>query len=255
MRCRVRFLSLVLTLVLLSALCVPPSFAEGYATAYWDPAMGLYLYNGNHVGIVLGTKLTVREKPATNAASLGSVKNGRPMKILGITRLNDPANAFYLVDLPSTGVKNADPGSVGYVKASLVRLDPYYVAVTKLTNLYATPWSTELKNGEQNDRFFLVIDEGPNWYAVQTTDGSAGTSFIRAGDVKGYSTGGLQYVVTWETPLYDEYSWAQTRTVKRYTVGRVLSSGGDYVLLVFNEGKSGEYRGWIPYENASPLVN
>ncbi len=250
---RVRFLSLVLTLVLLSALLVPPAFAD-YATTYWDPAMGLYLYNGNHVGIVLGTKLTVREKPATNAPSLGSVKNGKPVKILGITKLNDPNNAFYLVDLPSTGIKNADPHSVGYIKVSLMKMDPYYIAVKKLTNLYATPWSTELKNGEQNDRFFLVIDEGPNWYAVQTTSDSAGTSFIRAGDVANYSKGVLQYVVTWETPLYDEYTWAQTRTVKRFTVGRLISSGGDYVLLAFSD-KNGEYRGWIPYENASPLVN
>ena len=252
---RIRFLSLVLALALLSALCSPPAFADGYAASYWDPAMGLYLYNGNHVGIVLGTKLTVREKPATNGVSLGSVKNGRPMRILGITQLNNPASAFYLVDLPSCGIKNADPGSVGYVKASLVRMDPYFIAVTKLINLYATPWSTDLKNGEQNDRFFLVVDEGPGWYAVQTTDGSAGTSFIRSGDVGSYSKAGLQYVITWEAPLYDETTWTQTRTVKRFSVGRLITSGGDYVLLAFNEGKSGEYRGWVPFECASPLIN
>lgn len=250
----VRFLSLVLALVLLFTLAAPPARAD-YAASYWDPAMGLYRYSGNHVGIVLATRLTVRERPATNAASLGSVKNGRPMRILGITRLDDPANAFFLVDLPSCGVKDADPGSVGYVKVSLVKLDPYFIAATRLTNLYATPWSTELKNGEQNDRFFLVVDEGPGWYAVQTISDSAGTSFIRTGDVGNYSKGALQYVVTWETPLYDEVTWTQTRTVKRFAVGRLISSGGDHVLMVFDEGKSTEYRGWIALEHASPLVN
>ena len=61
---RVRFLSMVLVFVLLWALAVPPALAD-YAASYWDPAMGLYRYNGNHVGIVVAT----REGTGTGSAS------------------------------------------------------------------------------------------------------------------------------------------------------------------------------------------
>ena len=255
MKRRTRFLSFALALVMLSVLFVSQAFADGYALYYWDPAMGLYMYNGTHTGIVLCTQLTVREKPSTSAASLGTVKNGHPMLILGISQIGNPNNAFYLVDLPSCGAKNADPGSVGYVKASLVKMDPYFVATTKSTNLYATPWSTDYKNGEQNNRFFLVIEEYPNWYAVQTANDSAGTSFIRTSDVGWYSSGVEKRVITWETPVYDETTWAQIQTVKRLTVASFVTVSGDYTLLVFNEGKSNQFRGWVPTYCVAPLVN
>ena len=255
MKRSLRILSLVFALALLFLLAVPPAVADGYATSYWDPAMGLYLYYGNHYGIVLCTKMTVRDKPATNGASLGSIKNGQPVKILGISRLNDMANAFYLVDLPSTGIAKADPGSVGYVKASLIKMDPYFVATTKTTNLYTTPWSTDLKNGEQANRFFLVIDESPNWYAVQTADGSAGTSFIRTSDIGAYNKGDQKYVITGEAPVYDETTWAQIQTVKRMSVGTLVTVSGDHFLLIFNQGKTNEFRGWVPALYVTPIIN
>ncbi len=250
-----RILSLALALVLLSALYVPQSFADGYALTYWDATAQAYFYNAGHYGIVLCTKMTVRDRASTNGKALGTIRNGQPVKIVGITQLNQPGSAFYLVDLASCGITTGGPGSYGFAKASLIRIDPCYIATTKLTNLYATPWSTDLKNGEQANRFFLVIDEYPNWYAVQTADGSAGTSFIRTADIGTYSAGNPRYVITRETPVYDEATWAQLQTVKRLSVGTLVTFSGDNVLLVFNQGKVNEFRGWVPALCVASLLN
>ena len=254
-RC-IRIFSLMLALVLLSTLFASLAFADaGYAMWTWDPTAQAYLYTESHNGIVLCTRMTVRDRASTAGKSLGTIRNGQPVKIMGITQVNNPANAFYLVDLASCGIKNATPGSYGYVKTSLIKMDPFFVATTKTTNLYATPWSTDLKNGEQGNRFFLVIGESANWYAVQTADGSAGTSFIRTGDIGWYSTGSTNYVITWDTPVYDETTWAQIQTVKRLSVGSLVTMNSDHYLLVFNQGKANEFRGWVPSLYIAPLVN
>ncbi len=55
--------------------------------------------------------------------------------------------------------------------------------------------------------------------------------------------------------MYDEMSWKQVNTVKRFTVGNVLDSNGAYSLFVFNEGTASEFRGWVSAQYAAPLIN
>lgn len=250
-----RILTLLLAGILLPALAVFPAQADGIgdaATYNWSPSSGGTGYSDSHYGIVTATRLTVRSQPSTRASSLGTIKNGQPVKILG-TSADDE---FFMVDLQSCGIPSVEPGAAGYVKASLVRRDPVFLATTKTTSLYATPWTQALKNGEQSNRFFLVLEQSNNWYAVQTLESSAGTSFIRSRDVGQYSPSypGL-YVVTWDAPVFDESTWAQTRTAKRFTPASLVSSSGDNVLMVFNPGTGNEYRGWISAQYIAPLVN
>ena len=243
------------TLSLLSALLVlflPLSFsaADGYAS--WDPNLQAYVYAEPHYGIVICTRMNVRNKASTSGTSYGQIRNGQPVKILGTSQNGD----FYLLDLESCGFTGVQPGAGGYAKTSLIKMDPEFIATTKLTNLYATPWTQELKNGEQSNRFFLMIAQYNSWYAVQAMESSTGTAFIRAGEIGQYTPAyRSMYVITWDTTMYDEYSWAPTQTIKRFTPGSLLSTSGDYTLLAFNEGTASEYHGWIPNQFIAPIIN
>ena len=245
-----RILSLLAAAVIVLLLPLATAGADG--EAYWDDLYQANMYTEPHYGIVLCTKMNVRNQPSTSGTTYGSIRNGQPVKILGITRNRD----FYVLDLESCGISSDVPGGYGYAKSSLIKQDPMYIATTRLTNLYATPWNTEHKNGEQTNRFFLVIDMYYDWYAVQATEGSPGTAFIRTADVGQYSQGYQNmYVVTWDTPVFDQYSFEQIQTAKRFSTARLLGMDGDFSLLVFNEGASNEYRGWVSNLRIALIIN
>ena len=243
-----RILSL-LTAVLL--LLLPLSVAGADGPSYWDPQSQSYLYSGACYGIVICTKMNVRDRASTSGKTLGSISNGQPVKVVGTSQDGN----FYLVNLASCGIATTDPDAYGYAKSSLIKLDPEFIGTRKLVNLYATPWSTELKNGEQTNRFFLVLDRNNGWYAVQAQERGVGTAFIRSNDIGQYSGYSSMYVVTWDAQLLDEASWSPVRTVKRFSVGSLFNVSGDYSLLVFEEGTANEYRGWINTQYIAPIVN
>ena len=86
------------TIVVMLILLLPAAVADGYTT--WDPASQAYMYNDVHYGIVICTKMNVRNKPSTSGTTYGSIRNGQPVKVLGITQDGN----FYLVDLDSCGI-------------------------------------------------------------------------------------------------------------------------------------------------------
>ena len=236
--------AVLLTLVAFSAVADGPS--------YWDEATKSYLYSMPTYGIVICRQMNVRDKASTSGTSFGQIKNGQPVKILG----KSSDGNFYMLDLASCGFKNTGSATYGFAKSSLIKIDPQFIASTKSTNLYATPWSANLKNGEQSDRFFLIIDQQYNWYAVQATENAPGTAFIQMGDVGYYSNYQQKKVIVWDNvPLLDESSWVQTQTLKRWSVGNVYSDTGEYSLLVFNEGQPNEVRGWVSNQYAASIIN
>lgn len=258
MKNRCRILSAMLAAVLSLLFCLPCALADGEASwdsasASWDPNAQAYLYDGEHYGIVLCIRMNVRNAPSTGARAYGMIRNGQPVRIVGVT----DNRQFYLLDLESCGFGSAGGGvTYGYAKSSLIKMDPEFIATTGLTNLYATPWSREKKNGEQTNRFFLVIEAYDNWYAVQATETSPGTAFIRIQDVGRYNNGYQNLrVVTWDTDLYEEGSWARSRSVSRFSVGNVISRSYDSCLMVFNEGTASEFRGWIRTQYTAPIIN
>ena len=243
-----RILSLIAALLLLS---LPFSCALADGAASWDPATQSYLYTGGRYGIVLCTRMNVRDQPSTRGNSYGSIKNGQPVTILGVTEKGD----FYVLDLASCGFAGYSTGDYGYAKSSLIKMDPEFIATTKLTNLYATPWSTEKKNGEQTNRFFLIIDQHNEWFAVQAMEGSPGSAFIRSRDIGQYTPQyQSMYVVTWDTALYDD-NMNHIQNVKRFTTGSMLDASGDYSLVVFNEGTASELQAWILSQYLAPIFN
>ncbi len=246
-----RILSVLLAALFLFLL-LPASIAGADGASYYDSTYNAYMYSEPHYGIVICTKMNVRDRASTSGKSYCSIRNGQPVRILGVTTDNN----FYILDLDSCGKTN-NPGGYGYAKRSLIKIDPEFIATTKLTNLYATPWSTELKNGEQNNRFFLIIAESGDWYAVQAAESNPGTAFVRRYEVGTYSTYGYydKYVVTWDAPAYDISSWATLANVKRFTVGSWQGTSGDYTILLFNEGAANQYTAYIPTQYVAPIRN
>ena len=244
-------------LVILAAavmLIIGSALADAYGSlpTYWDDATQTCMYYEPHYGIVICRQMSVRDRASTSGKTYGMIKNGQPVKILGTSADGN----FYVVDLASCGFQATDTATFGYAKTSLIKIDPQFLASTKQTDIYATPWSTSLKNGEHVDRFWLVVGQQGNWYAVQAMESSAGTGFILSSDIGYYSNYQQKYVVTWDNvPLLDEVSWTQTQTVKRFSVGNVYSISGDYTLLVFNEGQPTETRGWISNQYVAPIIN
>ena len=244
----------LLVFLAVAALLVLAAFsAMADGPNYWDSTTNTYQYYAPSYGIVICRQMTVRDRPSTNGASYGMIKNGQPVKILGKSQDGN----FYMVDLASCGFQNAGDATVGYVKSSLIKIDPQFLASTKLTDIYATPWSTQLKIGEHVDRFWLVIDQNYNWYAVQAMESSVGAGFILSSDVGNYSGYQQKYLITWDNvPLLDEASWSQIQTLKRFSVGTFVQMGGnDYTLLVFNQGQPNEFRGWVSDQYIAPIIN
>ena len=244
-----RILSFLAAAVLL--LLLPLSLAGADGASYWDAAANAYLYDEPHYGIVICRQMNVRDRASTSGKAYGSIKNGQPVTILGVTEKGD----FYVLDLASCGFAGYSTGDYGYAKSSLIKMDPEFIATTKLTNLYATPWSTEKKNGEQTNRFFLIIDQHNEWFAVQAMEGSPGSAFIRSRDIGQYTPQyQSMYVVTWDTALYDD-NMNHIQNVKRFTTGSMLDASGDYSLVVFNEGTASELQAWILSQYLAPIFN
>ncbi len=250
-----RLLVFLVAAVLLSLLSLSAALADigsANVATYWDSVSQANLFYEPHYGIVTCRNMTIRDRAATSGTSYGSIKNGQPVKILGISGDGN----FYMIDLASCGFQNTGAATYGFGKASLIKIDPQFLACTRLTDIYATPWSTSLKIGEHVDRYWLVLDQNYGWYAVQAMESTAGTGFILSSDIGYYSNYQQKYIITWNNvPLLDEYSWAQTRTLDRFSVGNVYSVSGDYTLLVFNEGQATEYRGWVSNQFVAPIIN
>ena len=241
-------LSILTAVVLFLLLPLSVSQADGYST-FWDSESQFYRYEGQvHYGIVICTRMNVRKKASTSSSALGSIRNGQPVKILGTSQKGD----FYVLDLESCGIRNSS-AEFGFAKTSLIKVDPEFIAASRLLNLYATPWGDGLKNGEQSNRFFLVISQNNNWYAVQTTESYAGTSFIRTSDITPVRQ--TRYLVTWDAPLYDENTMSRMQTIERYTIGYRVAVRGDYSLLLFNRDEPDEFRAMIPNQYIAPLLN
>ena len=242
-----RILALLTALVML-VLLLPLSFAAADGS-YWDAASRSFFYNEPRYGIVICRQMNVRNKASTGGSSYGQIKNGQPVKILGFAE----DDRFYVLDLESCGFKNVAPGSYGYAKSSLIKIDPEFFYAAGTIDLYATPWGDGLKNGEQGKRFFLILSEGNGWYAVQTSESSPGTSFVKASAVSAAYLS--RYVVTWDAPLYDESTGAQIQVAKRFTTGRLINMTGERALLIFNEGTANELRAWISLQYIAPCLN
>ena len=88
-------LLVMITIVIMLMLLLPAAHADGYTT--WDPVNQAYMYNDAHYGIVICTKMNVRNQPSTSGSTYGSIRNGQPVKILGVTQDGN----FYLLDLAS----------------------------------------------------------------------------------------------------------------------------------------------------------
>lgn len=255
----------LLVAVLLTIIGIVSAAHADVGDYYWDQETQAYTFTTPRYGIVICTKMNVRTKANANSKSYGQIKNGQPVKIIGVTQNAD----FYVIDLESCGFKNVEPGSFGYAKSGLIKINPQFIYVSKMTNLYSTPWNTEyynewyqrqkLKNGEQINRYFIVIDTYEDWYAVQTSESSPGTAFIKIRDVtrnnQYYSYYTTHYVTTWEAPLLDENTWAQKQVVKRFTEGEYIGDYGDYILMSFNTGLANEYRGYICKQYIAPIIN
>lgn len=257
-------------LLVLSFIIITTAAADG--EMYFDENAKAFMFNEPHYGIVICTQMNVRSDASTRSKSYGKIKNGMPVKILGIT---DRAE-FYVLDLQSCGIINQNPGSYGYVKANLVKIDPWFVYLQKLTYLYATPWSidiempemtadtttwniqppTKLKNGEQDGRSFLIIGQQNNWYAVQSAESAPGTAFIRARDIPTNDLDYMNtYVTTWEAPLLNTTNKAQIKTIERFTLGELKGFDGDYALMTFYQGTENEITGYIDKLYIAPLLN
>ena len=240
-----RFLALLVAVLIL---LLPLVIAEADGSVYWDSTSQSYYYDEPHYGIVICRQMNVRNRAAASGTSYGQIKNGQPVKVLGVTQ----DNKFYVLDLQSCGFTNAAPGSFGYAKSSLIKIDPQFIYATKLLDLYATPWGDGKKNGEQMNRFFLIISQYGSWYAVQTQETAPGTSFIKAASIPLYYQS--KYVVTWDAPLYDDYG-NQIQIAKRFTSGYMENQSGDRTKLVFNRGEANEFRAWIPTQYIAPVIN
>lgn len=264
-------ISIVLILIL-GVLAILPAAATADAEAVWNEEMQAYIFNQPHYGIVICTQLNVRQEAKTNSKSLGKIKNGQPVKVIGITEKSD----FYLLDLASCGIASQEGLSYGFVKSGLIKIDPEYIFVQKMLYLYASPWDSsptietrqtpKLRNGEQDNRYYLVIDQSERWYAIQATEERAGSAFVRIKDVpinaeqsadpklSGQYVTPTKYVVTWEAPLLDE-TMSQIDTVKKYTPGEIAGEKDEFLLLILNKGQADERRGYINKLYLAPVIN
>ena len=256
-----RIISLLTATILL--LLLPLSFSgadngtynDAYGSTYWDSTNGAYMYNQPHYGIVICRQLSVRNRPSTSGSSYETLTNGKPVKILGYVPQSYNGEEYYVVERAAGGfISNTGNTSYGYVKASLVKMDPEFIFADRLLNLYTTPWGDGQKNGEQRNRYFLVLSQYSNWYAVQTMESNPGTSFIRSSDI--YSSYySKKVVVVWDTDLYDEESMYKIQSVSRFTSGRQVDVSGGYTLVVFNEGAPNEFRAWINTMYIARVIN
>ena len=205
-----------------------------------------------HYGTVASTRLTVRREPDSNSSGYGKITNGQSCKIVG------RYGGWLILDLSSLGLPDA-PEGIGFVKSNLIRENPYWIATTQYTLMYATPWQkTNLENGEQSDRVFLVLEEEYPFYAVQCTEHAAGTSFIYQSDVGRYSRDGENLYVCAEdkVPLLDSPYGNQISTIDRFTIVNVDSNYGDYTRVTVNfRDYNAAYSGWVKTQYIQKIAN
>lgn len=135
------------------------------------------LADGN-TAVVISNSISIRVEPKTSATKLFTAKNGNELVIAYET------GDWYCIDLKASGF-NSDY-EFGFVRKDYVVTGGYYIILNKTAYLYDSPWSTK-RNGERvkGDRIFVKGEHG-EWLIVQTTVGSAGTSFIRKSEVDFY---------------------------------------------------------------------
>ena len=77
-----RILSLLAALLFLLPLSV--AGADGEAS-YWDETIQAMRYDQPHYGVVICNQMNVRNRASTSGSAYGKIRNGQPVKILGIT--------------------------------------------------------------------------------------------------------------------------------------------------------------------------
>ena len=212
-----------------------------------------YMYPYAHTGTVICRKLTVRAGPSMSAQSYGRISNGKSCKIIG------RCEGWLILDLASCDFAEYQSG-YGFVKEDLVKQDPYWIAVPQYTNLYATPWqNANLKNGEQDNRVYFVIEEQYPFYAVQCCEDTAGTSFIYMQDVVPYSPEGqdLHVCVENEVPVYDA-PWGEMHqmiTLEKFTIVDVVGQNGNYFYVTVVSENNYGVSGWVEIPYIQDIIN
>lgn len=236
-----KILSLLLALTLVFCLAAV-AHAEG-------PADVEYQYS--HYGTVHCSQLTVRSSPSTGASAYGKLKNGQTCEIVGET------GEWWIIDLGSCNFDSYQSG-YGYAKRDLITIDPVWIAIQPYTILYIDPWYTAKHNGEQLERVYLVLSESPDFYCVQCTEDTAGSSFIRKSDVPRYSSDwqSLYVIAAKNVPMYDNPGGTQISTLDRFTIVNVESwNGDDFYYVRVNIGSPNEYCGWVEQQYVQRIIN
>ncbi|MBR6034018.1 MAG: hypothetical protein IKP28_04715 [Clostridia bacterium] len=239
-----RILVAFFALVLVFVACMSTALAGDYDA---------YLYGGDgyeydRYGVCLCTQCTIRATPSTNGQSLGRLRNGQCVTIVG------QYGTWYMVDLGKLGISAEQ--EYGFVKSGLIHPDPYWVMTTSYTYLYTTPWSSytpeKERNGEQSNRALLVLGENGYYYAVQCAQSSPGTSFVRIGDIGDYSHGQMLWLIAERTELRDMPGGATTTTIDRFTVVEMIDAVDEYVRV---RSVDGSKDGWVYTQFVQRIAN
>lgn len=225
------------------------SLTTANAENFWTDDYSPYMFQYSQTGIVLCTQLTIRTEPSTSASEYGKLNNGQTCTIIG------QYDEWYIIDLSSLdgGYFFSSYNPYGFIKSSLVKLNPYWITLTQYTNLYADPWGSGVKNGEQSGRTMLVISESQDYYCVQCRDFNAGSSFIRKWDVGQYYTDGqVRYLVAEDgVPMYDSPWGDQVSKLSMYTIVTIDAYSDIYCHVTVNGGESG----WVKAHYIQQIIN
>ncbi len=240
--------ALILVLVLALGMCSAFAEADGYNYSSF--------FNGNYTyrGMVICTRLTVRETPSRNARSLGQLRNGDVVHILA------EQGEFYQIDLSGTRLNRT---GVGYILKDLVQNNPRWIVLTKYTEVCSDPWYSSLTLEPahlSSGTPVLVINENYEFYCVQLHSGTAGVGFIRKSDVGQYTDwGSASYgVVIAETTEVWDYGQIGIRSLgklNRDTVVQVLAWGDPYSNILYSASDGSLYSAWISTDLIQPVVN
>lgn len=124
-------------------------------------------------GIVTSSRVWVRDTPDYNSKNYVTIHNGDKVKII------DEFGDWYVIDKASIGGEGK-----GYALKQFIHVGAYEIEVDTTVILWADPWGSGVANGEKySGTKFLVLAETEDYYCVQTTDDSAGSSFIKKSDL------------------------------------------------------------------------
>ena len=240
-------IGLLIAIVIVVIIAIVASTSANAETNPYQP----YYYQYSHTGTVICTQLTVRTEPSTSAREYGVLKNGQSCTILG--KYGD----WYIIDLSSCNYKNY-PSGYGFAKESLIEQDPFWIVLTKYTDMYANPWRiSNKKNGEQSGRVMLVIEENYPFYNVQCRESTAGSSFIYTWDVGQFSSPGqnLHVIVEDNVPILDPDNGIVFKKLSKYTIVNVKSVSGEYSLVALDYDTITEYLGWVKTQYVQRIAN